>query len=444
MNNFKAFFILVFLINCSKNIETNLPLKFSFDSEFKIVNTYGGSNEDIAHAIIKTYDGGFAVIGNTKSNDIDLNFRTTNDSDVLFLKFKPDLELDYIKTYGGSDDDRGYDLVQLEDRGFILLGYSKSSDGDVSLNKGQHDNWVIRIDQKGKIIWEKSFGFSGHDHAYNIISTKDGGFFFNGFLDVTASNGLGMTKKNMKISKKHGVGEFWCHKIDKDGNLQWRKYFGGTNNDRSYDAIQTLEGDFIIVGTSESNDFEISNSKGSYDMWVIKLDNNGNLIWEKSFGGKGYDGGNAVIENSYGNIMILGQTNSLDNDITDPLGSSDFFLVNMTKKGEILNIENLGTSNFDSGKSIMELDDGSHYLLGHTNDITSVDGNFGSDILFIKTLPNGVFIENQKVGGSGTDIGYDFTQISDGSIIIVGSTDSENGIFSKNNGKEDVFIIKWN
>ena len=113
MNNFKAFFILVFLINCSKNIETNLPLKFSFDSEFKIVNTYGGSNEDIAHAIIKTYDGGFAVIGNTKSNDIDLNFRTTNDSDVLFLKFKPDLELDYIKTYGGSDDDGGYDLVQL-------------------------------------------------------------------------------------------------------------------------------------------------------------------------------------------------------------------------------------------------------------------------------------------------------------------------------------------
>ena len=444
MNNFKAFFILVFLINCSKNIETNLPLKFSFDSEFKIINTYGGSNEDIAHAIIKTYDGGFAVIGNTKSNDIDLNFRTTNDSDVLFLKFKPDLELDYIKTYGGSDDDRGYDLVQLEDRGFILLGYSKSSDGDVSLNKGQHDNWVIRIDQKGKIIWEKSFGFSGHDHAYNIISTKDGGFFFNGFLDVTASNGMGMTKKKMISSKKHGVGEFWCHKIDKDGNLQWRKYFGGTNNDRSYDAIQTLEGDFIIVGTSESNDFEISNSKGSYDMWVIKLDNNGNLIWEKSFGGKGYDGGNAVIENSYGNIMILGQTNSLDNDITDPLGSSDFFLVNMTKKGEILNIENLGTSNFDSGKSIMELDDGSHYLLGHTNDITSVDGNFGSDILFIKTLPNGVFIENQKVGGSGTDIGYDFTQISDGSIIIVGSTDSEDGIFLKNNGKEDVFIAKWN
>jgi len=444
MKHLRLFFIYIFLINCSKNFETNLPVKFSFDSDFRSVYKYGGSNEDIAHSIIKTDDGGFAVIGNTKSNDNDLSFKTTDVSDILFLKFNSNLELDYIKTYGGSDDDRGYDLVQLADQGFILLGYSKSSDGDASLNKGQHDNWIIKIDKKGEIIWEKSFGFSGHDHAYNIIPTLDGGFFFNGFLDVTASNGLGMDDKKNISYKKHGVGEFWCHKLDKNGNLQWRKYFGGTNNDRSYDAIQTSDGDFIVIGTSESNDFEISNSKGSYDMWVIKLDNNGNLLWEKSFGGKGYDTGQAVIENSYGNIMVLGQTNSFDGDITKPLGSSDFFLVNMTKKGEILNIENLGTSNFDSGKSIMELDDGSLFLLGHTTDISSIEGNIGSDILLIKTLPNGSFVEKQIRGGTGTDIGYDFTQLTDGSLIIVGSSNSEDGFFSKNYGKEDVFIAKWN
>ena len=175
-----------------------MPVKFSFDSNFKSVYIYGGSNEDIAHSIIKTDDGGFAVIGNTKSNDNDLSFKTTDVSDILFLKFNSNLELDYIKTYGGSDDDRGYDLVQLADQGFILLGYSKSSDGDASLNRGQHDNWIIRIDKKGEIIWEKSFGFSGHDHAYNIIPTLDGGFFFNGFLDVTASNGL-KTESNLFI-----------------------------------------------------------------------------------------------------------------------------------------------------------------------------------------------------------------------------------------------------
>lgn len=438
------FFFCLVSINCSKNFETNFPDSYSFNADFRSIDIYGGSNEDIAHAIVKTYDGGFAVIGNTKSQDQDLDFKSSDDSDILFLKFKSNLELEFIKTYGGSGDDRGYDLVQLIDQGFILLGYSKSSDGDASLNKGQHDNWVIRIDRKGEIIWEKSFGFAGHDHAYNIIPTLDGGFFFNGFLDVTASNGLGMDGKKIENSKKHGVGEFWCHKIDKNGNLQWRNFFGGTNNDRSYDAIQTSDGNFIVIGTSESNDFQISNSKGSYDMWVIKIDKKGDLIWERSFGGKGYDGGRAIIENSYGNIMILGQSLSFDGDVSDPLGSSDFLLVNMTREGEILNVENLGTSNFDSGKSILELIDGSVFLLGHTTDNLSLDENIGSDILFIKTLPSGMFIEKQIIGGTGTDIGYDFTQLLDGSIIIVGSSDSKDGFFSKSNGKEDVFIAKWN
>ena len=108
-------------------------------------------------------------------------------------------------------------------------------------------------------------------------------------------------------------------------------------------------------------------------MWVIKIDKKGDLIWERSFGGKGYDGGRAIIENSYGNIMILGQSLSFDGDVSDPLGSSDFLLVNMTREGEILNVENLGTSNFDSGKSILELIDGSVFLLGHTTDNLSLD-----------------------------------------------------------------------
>ena len=449
----KLFFIssIIVFLSCDNQLISNWQVPEFFEGELLWVKLYGGSNEDIAHSIIETSDGGYAVLGNTKSQDGDVSEKNTSDRDWFFLKLDQNGDILWKKIYGGSGDDHGHSVIQTEDEGYILAGYTSSKDGDIDSisayddilqNGDPHDKWIIKIDQFGNILWQNVYGFKGHDHAYSIIPTRDGGYFLNGFLDVSASEGAG--NYNVGSKKHHGVGEFWCHKIDSNGNLQWRKYYGGSNNDRSYDAIQTLEGDFIIVGTSESNDFEISNSKGSYDMWVIKLDNNGNLIWEKSFGGKGYDGGNAVIENSYGNIMILGQTNSLDNDITDPLGSSDFFLVNMTKKGEILNIENLGTSNFDSGKSIMELDDGSHYLLGHTTDISSVDGNLGSDILFIKTLPNGVFIENQKVGGSGTDIGYDFTQISDGSIIIVGSTDSENGIFSKNNGKEDVFIIKWN
>ena len=139
------------------------------------------------------------------------------------MKFSASNSLEWTQIYGGSRDDRGYDVVQLLDEGFALVGYSKSDDGDASVNQGQHDNWVIRTDSKGLLLWQKSFGFLGHDHAYSITSTSDGGLFFNGFLDVTASNGQGQDGKRNYLTKKHGVGEFWCHKIDRNGNLQWRR-----------------------------------------------------------------------------------------------------------------------------------------------------------------------------------------------------------------------------
>jgi hypothetical protein len=436
--------LLFFLFcHCSKSYETNWQSAFSGNGEWKSVKIYGGSNEDVAHSIIKTNDGGFAVIGNTKSNNGDLKFKTTEDSDILFIKFNSDEKIEFIETYGGSDDDRGYDLVQLEDQGYVLLGYSESSDGDASINKGQHDNWVIRIDSLGKIIWEKSFGFRGHDHAYNIISTSDGGFFFNGFLDITASSGSGSDGKRFQISQKHGVGEFWCHKIDENGILEWRRYYGGSNNDRSYDAIETSDGNFLLVGTSESNDFQISNPKGGYDMWIIKIDPKGNLLWERSFGGKNYDGAYSVIENSYGNYLVLGQSFSQDGDITNPLGSSDFLLINLNSEGIILNVENLGTSYFDSGRSISEVIDGTIFLLGHTNKQNKEDISKFNDVLLIQTLPNGSFYKRHTLGGSGTDIGYDFIQLDNGAIIIVGSSDSNDFMFSKSYGNEDVFIAKW-
>ena len=119
-------------------------------------------------------------------------------------------------------------------------------------------------------------------------------------------------------SSRHGVGEFWCHKLDKDGNLEWRRYYGGTNNDRSYDAIETKNGDFILVGATESQDVDVSDPKGGYDFWVLKINGLGELLWERSIGGSGYDIAKAVVETSTGDYLIAGQTYSQDFDILDP------------------------------------------------------------------------------------------------------------------------------
>lgn len=249
------------------------------------------------------------------------------------MKFDANFQLEWTQTYGGSKDDRGHDVVQLSDGGYALIGYSMSADGDATLNQGQHDNWLIRTDSQGTLLWQKSFGFLGHDHAYNIITTSDGGLFFNGYLDVTASKGEGQEGKVENKSSRHGVGEFWCHKLDKDGNLEWRRYYGGSNNDRSYDAIETKNGDFILVGATESQDVDVSDPKGGYDFWVLKINRSGELLWERSIGGSGYDTAKAVVETSTGDYLIAGQTYSQDFDILDPKGSSDILFAWVSPEG---------------------------------------------------------------------------------------------------------------
>ena len=326
-----------------------------------------------------------------------------------------------------------------------MIGYSKSSDGDASINKGQHDNWVLRTDKKGSVIWEKSFGYLGHDHAYNIIVTSDGGLFFNGFLDVTASNGLGQDKKEANFSSRHGVGEFWVHKIDLDGNIQWRRYFGGTSNDRSYDAIQSTDGGYVIVGSSESQDVDITRSRGSYDIWIIKINDNGNLLWECSIGGSEYDKGNAIVETMTGEYLVLGQTYSSDGDILDQSGSSDILMARLSKLGIIEEVKTLGDSGFETAKSIIERPDGTFVLVGQKS---SSSVNYGeqvisNDVSLYYTLPNGNLIKSSKLSGAGLDEANDLVMTQEGKIIVVGSSESSSGDFKNSNGDKDVFIAFW-
>ena len=322
-----------------------------------------------------------------------------------------------------------------------LLGHSMSNDGDVSNNEGFHDNWVILIDSKGNIVWEKSYGFSGHDHAYNIIKTKDGNLFFNGFLDVTASRGLGSTEKVEK-SIKHGVGEFWCHKIDLDGNILWRKYFGGTNNDRSYDSIETADGDFIIVGSSESTDNDISSPKGSYDIWVIKLSSNGDFLWERSYGGSKYETANSIIQSSDKKIHILGSTLSDDKDISFQMGSSDFYLLTIDSDGNLLSEQTFGGSNFDMGKKI-EIDNKDNlWLTGYSRSLDfDLSFNKGkNDAVLVQLSKNRILKKVLAIGAEGEDIANSLIHFNENEIIVAGYSDSRGDYFVENKGGKDIFL----
>ena len=302
-------------------------------NDVAFINTYGGSQEDHLVSIVETNDGNLALFGYTNSIDGDITDKAIQVNDYWLLKMAPDGTLLWSKTYGGSGDDKGQKIVATNDGGFAITGYSMSSDGDASNNEGFHDNWLLKLDANGTIQWEKSYGFSGHDHAYSLIQTTDGGFLMTGFLDVTASGGLGNTRTTN--NNRHGIGEFWCHKLDANGNIEWRKYFGGTNNDRSFDVVQANDGGYVITGFSESDDFDISNANGSYDYWVIKLDTSGNLLWEKSLGGSEIDQARTIVKTGDNAYLIGGNAFSTDGDITSNKGNSDFFIVKIDDDGNV-------------------------------------------------------------------------------------------------------------
>ena len=436
--------LILFFIGCSPSNEMDSTNLIPISGNWELITTYGGSEEDIAHGIAATSDGGYIVVGNSKSTDGTFSNKKRIGSDIFLVKFNALNEVEWTSTYGGSEDDRGHDVVQLADGGFAVVGYSQSSDGDATRNEGQHDNWVFKVDAQGNLLWEKSFGFLGHDHAYNIISTSDGGLFFNGFLDVTASNGAGQDGKT-QLTKKHGVGEFWCHKLDPDGNLQWRRYFGGTSNDRSYDAIETKEGDFVLVGSSESQDVDITNPKGEYDIWVVKIDAKGNLLWQRSVGGSNYDIGTALIEAYDGDLLITGQSYSQDKDITDPLGSSDGILLRMSNEGELKKVQNYGTYEFDSLKDILQRADGTLVMVGYSGSgEIETGGALDNDIFLYYVFADGTLVNKYKIDGEGLDIPEKIAMTTKGQVILVGSTNSTTAPYSNSAGGKDLFVAIWN
>ena len=291
MKFFLALCCILFL-SCSNDfgIDTNS----NNTSQKSTINTLGGSNNDVFNAIKKTADGGYIIAGYTQSNNADVAIKNNTSFDFWIQKYDAQNSLEWQKTFGGSNDDRATDIIQTLDGNFAVLGYTTSSDLDVSKNAGAQDFWLVKISSTGNLLWEKTYGFSGADYGTKLIETNSGGFLLTGVLDVTASGGQG----NAKTTKiKHAGGDYWVIKTDQNGTLEWSKYFGGSFTDTPLGVVETADNQFIIAGSSDSNDFNITNNKGAYDFWVTKISNTGTLLWEKSFGGSEIDEARAITTN---------------------------------------------------------------------------------------------------------------------------------------------------
>ncbi|MBL85568.1 MAG: hypothetical protein CMO82_02795 [Winogradskyella sp.] len=430
-------FLVLLLLNCSSddNLAVNNVGQLTF------VKTYGGTKNDSAQSIAATSDGGYAILGYTQSNDNDITDKQDESFDYWVLKFDANDQLQWQKTYGGTADDRGYDIIQTSDGGYAILGYSFSNDGDTSVNSGLQDYWLVKLDSDGNISWEKSFGYQGTDTGISVIETNNQGYLITGVLDVTASGGEG---NSQRTANRHAGGDYWALKLDNSGNLEWSRYFGGNFTDTPYGAVQTDDNGFIIAGSSDSEDTDISGNIGTYDFWIIKISESGDLVWEKSFGGSQIDEARAIIKTDDGNYIVAGDTRSSDNDISQNKGAADLWLIKISPTGNLIWEKTLGGSSFDVARAIKKTQDNSFLLSGssRSSDMDVSENKGQNDAWVLKTNNSGNLIWETTIGGSNIDFSYDVAELANGSIIAVGDTNSTDGDILNNKGFTDLLIIK--
>ena len=395
--------------------------------------TFGGTNSDRAESVQQTLDGGYILAGGTTSNDGDV-FGNHGGIDFWIVKMDSLGSAQWKKAYGGSDNEQAYSIRQTTDKGYIVAGFTLSNDGDVSGNHGFYDAWVLKLDSVGAIQWQKALGGSGWEEAWSVNQTTDGGYIISGWS--TSSDG--------DVTINHGSFDYWIVKLDNFGNIEWQRSHGGSDEDLSYAVQPTTDGGYIVSGESESNDGNVTGNHGSSDYWVLKLNYDGKIEWEKSLGGTSLDRANDIRQTRDGGFIVFGQVYSNNGDVTGHHGYNDLWVVKLSDIGEIVWQKALGGSNEDFATSIYQTSDGGYAMTGQTQSNNGdVPGNDGGADLWVLKLTEAGEIEWQKsLGGTLAEWGSSIQQTNDNGYILTGYAWSNNGDVSGVQGKTDYWIVK--
>lgn len=445
----KLVFLLSIIVCSCSNADQENAMDTALNLTIEKSKTFGGSLEEKIGGVVKTNDGGMIIVGQTNSTDGDI-LKEHDQIDIWVIKVDALGNKVWSRTIGGSKNDYGTSIIATNDGNFILSGYSESFDGDVPGNFGLHDFFVAKITGSGTVLWSRNYGFSGHDHAHKIIQTKDGGYFVVGFSEYSGIEGSGGTQNNgegHEIGHKgvlHGSGEYIGVKIDSQGNFMWYRYFGGTQNDRINDVVEGNDGGLIMVGFSESADFDVVGSRGGYDYWVIKLSSTGSLVWKHNYGGSGIDQAYGVAKTANNSYVIVGRSNSDDFDVTKAMGNFDAWVIHLDDHGHLIWNKSFGGADFDSAEQIKMLPNNNFAIVGNSRSTLDTNTNKGENDFWIFEIDNKA---NSKVywqktmGGTKIDIAKDFFYTNPNQFTIVGETQSSDSDVSLNKGQTDLWLV---
>ena len=427
--------------------------KMDESGELDWQKSFGGPGSDFLQSIKATKDGGFILAGisnSTINEEVGANSsQARNDKtdacrggdDFWIIKLDAKGNQQWQKTIGGMGQEKLESIFQTKDGGYILGGSSSSSTTDVneigeksSDSFGNLDYWIVKLDSKGKLVWQKTYGGSYLDELRSIEQTVDGGYLVGGYSNSPASGS--------KTENNKGIGDYWILKLNSVGEIEWQKTIGGDQDDQLYVVHQTDDGNFIVGGNSNSgssNEKSKGNESGT-DFWVLKLDTLGDILWQETYNIGKVDVLTSLVENDDHSVLLGGfaqgevvgsgklgarslkkAVKGKDAETPSALkGTGDYVAVKINEKGEEIWRQSVGSAGEDLLKKVVETRDGGYLMSGTSKSKVSRDRNstIGSNDFWVvklrdKTKPQKVkavieAMPNPAVTFTNVVIGYDY------------------------------------
>ena len=355
--------------------------------------SYGGSGWDQLNSLVSTPDGGALFGGYTTSNG-------SGNIDMYLVRVDPQGKMLWENSYGGLKADILESLILMPDGGALLGGYTSSSGagGDI---------YIVRIDERGNKLWEKTYGGLGRDAVESLVLTPDGGALLGGYTSPGVGDEVWLKEKLKtqtvkQIMSEAGNNDMYLIRVDEQGNKLWEKRYDKSRSDVLRSLVLTPDGGALLGGSVQPSDLT------SQDMYLVRVDKNGNKLWEKTYGGTDRDEIRSLALTSDGGALLAGTTTS------SGAGATDMYLIRVDESGNKLWEKTYGGANHDHLTSIVITQDGGALLGGATK--SSGAGN----LVRIDKLGN--ILWEKTYGMSNSDPIYSLALTPDGGAFVGGTT----------------------